>query len=172
MPILKAIINDVPELTALVNSAYRGESSKKGWTNESHLLDGTRIDEQTFSSYFTNPDISILKYTDEENRIVGCVHLQQKGSNIYLGMLTVNPELQNSGIGAQLLHAAEMYAKQLNCNTITITVISIRYELIAYYKRKGYNETGEVIAFPIEHEQFGKPKQALELLTMEKPLLH
>jgi len=171
MPILKATIIDVPELTALVNGAYRGKSSTKGWTNESHLLDGTRIDEATFSSYFTDPTITILKYTDAENRIIGCVHLQQKGEKLYLGMLTVNPELQTIGIGKAMLQAAEAHAKQLNCAAIIMSVISVRHELIAYYQRKGYMETGETINFPAEHQQFGQPKQPIELMMMEKKLV-
>jgi GNAT superfamily N-acetyltransferase len=170
MCISTATIIDVPELTALVNSAYRGDSSKKGWTNESHLLDGTRIDEATFASYFINPNITILKFTNSENKIEACVHLEKQGNKLYLGMLTVQPVLQNSGIGKQLLLAAEDYAKQMVCNVITISVISLRHELIAYYERKGYVATGKSFPFPAEHEQFGKPKQALELITMEKRL--
>lgn len=171
MPISKATITDVPELINLVNSAYRGESSKKGWTNESHLLDGTRIDEETCASYFVDPNITILKYTDAENKIIGCVHLEKQVDKLYLGMLTVLPELQNSGIGKQLLQAAEKHARQLNCQTIIMSVISIRHELIAYYERKGYVATGKSFPFPVEHEQFGKPKRALELMMLEKHLL-
>ncbi len=144
---------------------------KKGWTNESHLLDGTRIDEVTFGNYFANPNIAILKYTNPENNIIACVHLEKQDSKLYLGMLTVQPELQNGGIGKQLLQAAEKYAHQQNCTTITMSVISIRHELIAFYERKGYFANGKSYPFPVEHEQFGKPKQALELITMEKYML-
>lgn len=171
MLILKATILDVPELTTLVNNAYRGEASKKGWTNESHLLEGTRIDEETFISYFSDPNITILKYTDEENQIIGCVNLQKKGDNLYLGMLTVIPQLQKKGIGKKLLQAAEVHAKQLNCSAINMTVISVRHELISYYGRKGYSATGEIVPFPVEFQQFGKPKEPIELMTMEKLLV-
>ena len=44
--ITKATIEDVKALNNLVNSAYRGESSKKGWTYEADLLGGIRITEE------------------------------------------------------------------------------------------------------------------------------
>ena len=35
-----AIQADIPSIVALLNSAYRGESSMKGWTTEAHLIGG------------------------------------------------------------------------------------------------------------------------------------
>ena len=46
MSIIKAELNDIKALNVLINSAYRGESSKKGWTTEADLLDGLRTDEE------------------------------------------------------------------------------------------------------------------------------
>jgi len=99
MQITKATIADVTELTQLVNSGYRGESSKKGWTTEANLLDGIRIDENTMIRYFQDPYITILKYVNDEGKIIGCVYLEIKGDRLYLGMLTVSPLLQANGIG-------------------------------------------------------------------------
>ncbi|MEN0054828.1 MAG: GNAT family N-acetyltransferase [Mucilaginibacter sp.] len=107
MPINKASITDVPELNLLVNSAYRGEESKKGWTSESDLLDGIRIDEAMLTTYFNNEAISILKYTDDAGIITGCVYLEVKGSKLYLGMFSVSPLLQGKGVGRALLEEAE-----------------------------------------------------------------
>lgn len=171
MIISTASIDDIPELTNLVNNAYRGETAKMGWTNESHLLEGTRIDEPTFRDYFKDATITILKGTDEDGRIIACVQLQQQADKLYLGMLTVKPALQTAGIGKALLQMAEAQAKQLKCGTIKMSVISIRHELIAFYQRRGYLITGETIPFPIEHQKFGKPKMPIELLMMEKTLL-
>jgi predicted N-acetyltransferase YhbS len=39
----------------------------------------------------------MLKFT-ENNQIIGCVLLVEKEQELYLGMLTVSPELQNSGL--------------------------------------------------------------------------
>jgi len=52
MPITKATKTDVPELNKLVNSAYRGETSKKGWTTEANLLEGTSTDCNVYAADF------------------------------------------------------------------------------------------------------------------------
>lgn len=167
MSITKATLADVSELTALVNSAYRGESSQKGWTSEAHLLDGIRIDEPTMAEYLQDADTTILKYTDDNGQIVGCVYLQLRKQRLYLGMLTVSPTLQTSGIGRQLLHEAEMIAHQLNCRVIFMTVITTRLELIKWYERRGYQATGKIEPFP-EDTKFGAPKEVIQLAVFEK----
>ena len=167
MPITKATRTDVPELNILVNSAYRGETSKKGWTTEAHLLDGIRIDEITLNKYFDGSDIIILKHTNETGQITGCVYLEIRRPKLYVGMFSVSPLLQGKGVGRALLLAAETYAKQLNCNTLTMTVISTRHELINWYKRRGFEATGEVQPFH-DGTKFGVPKQPIELIVLEK----
>ncbi|GAB3904740.1 GNAT family N-acetyltransferase [Mucilaginibacter boryungensis] len=170
MPVTLATINDVPELTKLVNKAYRGDSSKKGWTTEAHLLDGNRIDEETMAGYFTVPGIYILKYTNEsDGSIDGCVYLEEKDNKLYLGMLSVDPDLQAGGIGRMLLLEAEQFALSLNLHIIGITVISTRTELISWYQRRGYRPTGEMLPFHVA-EKFGIPREKIELIVMEKPL--
>jgi GNAT superfamily N-acetyltransferase len=166
MPITKASPSDVPELSRLINSAYRGETSKKGWTTEAHLLDGIRIDEPTIYKYLDNPNIIILKNTDE-GQITGSVYLEVRGDKLYVGMFSVSPLVQNKGTGRQLLLAAESYAKQLNCHTLTMTVISTRHELISWYERRGFRATGEVEPFH-DGTKFGIPKAHIELIVMEK----
>jgi len=169
MPVIQALITDVPELNVLVNSAYRGETSKKGWTTEAHLLEGLRIDEQTLLSYFENPDIILLKNISDDGSITGCVYLEKRAEKLYIGMFSVNPLLQAKGIGRQLLLATEDYAKKLNCHILTMTVISTRLELINWYHRRGYQPTGEIL--PFHHDKkFGKPKQPIELIVMEKTI--
>ena len=167
MPITKATQTDVPELNVLVNSAYRGESSKKGWTTEADLLDGLRIDEETLNRYFEDPNIIILKNTDEAGQITGCVYLEVRKPKLYVGMFSVSPLLQGKGVGRDLLVAAEAYAKQLNCQTLVMTVISIRTELISWYERRGYKATGETEPFH-DGTKFGIPKQPIELTVLEK----
>ena len=108
MPISKATVADVPELTKLVNSAYRGDSSKQGWTTEANLLDGLRIDEETLYSYFEDPTVTILKNTDENGKITGSVYLEVRGPMLYVGMFSVLPWVQNKGVGRNLLLAAEV----------------------------------------------------------------
>lgn len=171
MAITKVAISDIPEVNSLVNSAYRGEESKKGWTSEENLLDGQRIDEEMLSDYLSTKNVTLLKYTDEDTqKIIGTVYLEVKGSKLYLGMLTVSPSLQGKGTGKELLKAADDYAKQHNCDKIGITVISARLELIDWYERHGYVFTGNVEPFP-DNANVGIPKEPLELIEMEKVLV-
>jgi len=169
MPVTKATITDVPELNRLVNSAYRGEESKKGWTTEADLLGGIRIDEETLTEYFSKDAVSILKYTDDNEQILGSVYLEIKQDKLYLGMFSVSPVLQGKGIGRILLEEAEVIAKQSNCHTITMTVISSRKELIEWYERRGYIFTGEIQPFE-GGGLFGEIKQPIEFIIMEKTI--
>jgi ribosomal protein S18 acetylase RimI-like enzyme len=165
-----ATLADVPQLAALVNKAYRGESATRGWTSEAHLLDGTRIDEETLSQYITGEHSLILKYMGLQEQIEGCVYLELTGNAVYLGMLTVDPDLQNSGIGKQMLKQAEVYAVGQHRDRMRISVLDSRVELIAWYERHGYKKTGDVLPFPTE-TKFGLPKQPLQLIVMEKLLV-
>ncbi len=157
---------DIPALAQLVNRAYRGESSKKGWTTEADLLGGIRTSEDSLQVLLQNPNVVILKYISAD-QLIGCVSLETKGNTLYLGMLTVSPEAQAGGIGKQLLLASEKIATERQCRTITMTVITRRHELIAWYERRGYQSTGEIKPFPTD-PSFGIPKQPLEFVVLEK----
>ncbi len=160
---------DIPELVLLVNSAYRGDSSRKGWTTEADLLDGIRTDANTLLDQINQSGQKIIKASDESHHIIGCVSLQEKKDKLYLGMLTVKPDIQTTGIGKKLLSAAEDYAKKNNIFCIEMTVISVRQELIAWYQRRGYQLTGEIREFPTD-TKFGIKKQDLEFVVLEKHL--
>jgi ribosomal protein S18 acetylase RimI-like enzyme len=162
-----ATINDIPQVLQLINSAYRGEEAKKGWTHEADLIDGTiRTDEASLKELIRKTNAVILKY-ELDKKIVGCVYLEKKGNKLYLGMLSVSPQIQAQGIGKKLLKAADEYAKQNGCNIIEMTVISKRKELIAWYERNGYRSTPKKEPFPSDG-RFGNPRQQLEFVYLEK----
>lgn len=163
-----ATLDDVTLLNTLVNSAYRGDSSRKGWTTEADLLGGIRINEEGLRTMLQNPASTILKF-EVDGQLTGCVYLEKHQNSLYLGMLTVSPEAQTNGIGKQLLSAAEQVALDQQCTAITMTVISVRHELIAWYQRRGYQSTGETKPFPTD-VAFGLPNQPLEFLVMTKNL--
>jgi ribosomal protein S18 acetylase RimI-like enzyme len=170
MTISPATINDAPKLVELVNSGYRGEASKKGWTTEADLLEGDlRIDLPSLQDMLNGPGATILKVESPRGDIVGCVYLQKQEKGLYLGLLTVSPELQAGGIGKQLLVASEIYAKGYECPCIFMRVISRRVELIAWYERHGYQKTGETKPFPTD-QQFGIPTAPLEFIILKKAL--
>lgn len=167
--ITKAIMSQIPEITNLVNSAYRGETSKKGWTTEATILEGTRISESELIELLSDPNNTILLY-QENNKIIGTVLLTHKKTELYLGMLTISPELQNSGLGKKLLRAAEDFAHALNLPKIVMTVITIREELIAWYQRNGYSDSGKREPFPAAFNDVVLHHEPLEFMILEKIL--
>lgn len=161
---------DISFVVSLLNSAYRGDVSRQGWTTEAHLIEGeVRTDHASVKEVTEMDNSVVLKYVNEGSQIIGCVNLQQHGHKIYLGMFAVSPQLQGGGVGKKLLHAAEEYALQRNCHSIYMTVISVRTELIDWYKRHGYKETGEKKSFD-EDGLSGKHLQQLEFAVLEKQL--
>lgn len=165
--ITKATAEDVSNLNILINSGYRGEYSKKGWTTEANILEGSRTNEAELLEIIADDKNTMLKFT-ENNTIIGCVLLVKKEQQLYLGMLTVSPELQNSGIGKKLLQQAEVYAQAFGLPKITMTVISVREELINWYKRHGYVDTGKKEAFPVNDIHISIVEQPLEFMVLEK----
>jgi len=165
--IIKATIEDVSSLNKLINSAYRGESSKKGWTTEANILEGSRTTEKELTEIIQDKKNTILKFV-ENSEIIGCVLLIEKEHQLYLGMLTVSPELQNSGVGKKVLQQAEIHASALGLSKIVMTVITVRDELIAWYKRHGYVDTGAREPFPVSEVFSQTSKEPLEFMVLEK----
>jgi predicted N-acetyltransferase YhbS len=160
---------DVAALNKLVNSAYRGESSRQGWATEADLLDGTRIDEAALRDIIHTPGTTVLTYIEKDS-ILGCVELRKEGTGMYLGMLSVRPDLQAKGIGKKLMFAGEDFARTHGCTKMFMTVISVRTTLIDWYVRHGYRLTGERKPFNMPDERWGIPKQQLEFVVLEKVL--
>jgi GNAT superfamily N-acetyltransferase len=161
---------DVPAVVALVESAYRGESGRRGWTTESDLLDGRRTDEELVSELLVLPgSVVLLALTGDAMR--ACCHVQQHEESAYFGMFAVDPLWQGSGLGKQLLAEAERMARETwRCRAMHMTVIDLRGELIAWYERRGYRRTGQYKPFPYGNERFGIPRRddlRFELLIKE-----
>jgi ribosomal protein S18 acetylase RimI-like enzyme len=160
----------VDKIADLVNSAYRGESSKLGWTNEADIFDGQRTDAEELSKLI-DADDSLILLCLRGSDIVGSVHLEKAEGGAYLGLLAISPSLQGAGIGKQLMEKAELAAcKAWGCRKIFMTVITLRHELIAFYERRGYRRTGKVEALPTNSRD-GIPKVAgLQMEWLEKQL--
>ena len=168
--ITNATLEDVSTLNKLINSAYRGESSKKGWTTEANILEGSRTTKKELTEIIQDKKNTILKFT-ENNEIIGCVLLIEKKEQLYLGMLTVSPELQNSGIGKKLMQQAEIHASALGLPKIVMMVITVREELISWYKRNGYVDTGVREPFPSSDVFSQTSNEPLEFMVLEKRIL-
>lgn len=175
-----ATLADVPAINRLVNSAYRGDESKVGWTTEADLLGGQRSDEQMIADLILAPNGKILLFfLGHQPTPVGCVYLALKDHEFskdnrpasYFGMFTTAPFLQGKGLGHQFLQIAENECRQKwSSQKMWMTVITLRLELIAWYERRGYIKTSNIVDFPVD-ERFGIPQVAnLQLQVFEKDL--
>ncbi|MGD9482566.1 N-acetyltransferase [Streptomyces sp. TRM70308] len=166
---------DVEALVALVESAYRGEASRAGWTTEADLLDGQRTDAAGVRAVITGADSRVLA-AERAGELVACCQLERRpgpaGAVAYFGMFAVRPGLQGGGVGRQVLAEAERTAvERWGAREMQMTVITQRADLIAWYERRGYRRTGQRTPFPYGDRRFGLPRRpdlAFELLV--KPL--
>jgi ribosomal protein S18 acetylase RimI-like enzyme len=166
-----AELDDVPAVVALVNSAYRGDTSRLGWTTEADLLDGQRTDAAEVGELVTTP-ASLVLLCQQGEQLLGSVHLAWRDDAAYLGMFTVRPGWQGRGIGKRFLTEAERTVRErFGARCLRMTVIDRRDELIAFYQRRGYRRTGRFNPFP-DDVRYGIPKVAgLRMELLEKPLL-
>jgi GNAT superfamily N-acetyltransferase len=159
--------DEAAAVSALVNSAYRGDSSRAGWTTEADLLGGQRTDPEALRDFIAARETAgdrVLLVHDAAvagtSAIDACVQLERRGDEAYLGMLTVRPTLQAGGLGRRLLSAAERWAAaHWGSRAVVMTVITQRIELIAWYERRGYRATGETAPFPYDDARFGEPRR-------------
>ncbi|KAI9352516.1 N-acetyltransferase GCN5 [Zopfochytrium polystomum] len=191
--------SDAAAVVELVNSAYRGDSGRAGWTTESDYLDGQRMDEDIFhQDVMDSPDTKCLLVLPESawvapsgesastssgtnstssgdgERLVGCILVERVSpSSAYIGMVTVRPTAQGGGLGSKLLAAAEAYAvARFGAEKAVMTVLHMRHELLAFYARRGFLQTGERVPFMYGEPRFGIPKRDdLEFVKVEKSLV-
>jgi len=161
---------DVDALVELIESAYRGESSRAGWTTEADILDGQRTDRDGVLEVVKAADSRLLT-VEREGRIVACCQLEHRGDHAYFGMFAVSPALQGAGLGRTVIAEAERQAREgWGVTEMHMTVISLREDLIAWYERRGYRRTGRTTPFPYGDERFGIPQRddlEFELLVKE-----
>ena len=198
-----ATADDVDALLALVQSAYRGASSRTGWTTEADLLDGTRTTAELLAATVADPAVTVLvahaapstgdrrshedpdahradppPFGDHRElvspgaaRLEGCAAVTPRGPVAEFGTFAVQPTRQGTGLGSTLLAAAEAHARAHGASTMEMSVISLRTELIAFYRRRGYVDTGRSAPFPHGDERYGRPRRDdLEFLVLAKPL--
>jgi GNAT superfamily N-acetyltransferase len=168
-----ATVDDVPAVVSLVESAYRGDASRAGWTTEADLLVGRRTDPAEVLRLITTAGNVILVATSPDGGIVGCCHLQRRDEDTaYFGLFAVRPTAQAGGIGGWLLAAAEERARRdWGATTMEMTVLGQREDLIAWYRRKGYRPTGRTVPWPPSENVRSTPlRDDLYFATLAKPL--
>lgn len=93
--------------------------------------------------------------------LAGCVFLTDKGDELYIGKLAVEPSMQGIGVGRALIAAAERHARGLGRAALELQT---RVELTGNqtaFARLGFRETGRSA-----HEGFDRPTS----VTMRKEI--
>ena len=163
----------MPAIVELVESAYRGDASRAGWTTEADLLDGQRTDADSVGKAVASDTSVLLVAHAEDGSLLACCQLEpHEDGCCHFGMFAVRPARQGAGVGREMLAAAESYARdRFSAVRMQMTVIAQRTELLAWYARRGYPATGETQPFPYGDERFGLPRRAdLHFLVLEKSL--
>jgi ribosomal protein S18 acetylase RimI-like enzyme len=171
-----ATLLDLYDLILLIEGAYRGDESRTGWTTEADLIDGQRTDDIEIREILDD-STSRLRVAEQITardpgaaRVVGSVLARREDDGVHLGMLAVHPELQNRGVGRLLLDEGERVAvEELGANECVLWVVSCRRELLAWYVRRGYRDSGLREPFPYDSPRLGRPRVAgLEFAVLRK----
>lgn len=169
---------DALAVVALVESAYRGDVSRAGWTTEADLLHGQRTDAAMVLEHLSEPGRHLLLAHDGGGLVAccelteprvgqpaadgehGCTPASASAGAAYLGMFAVRPTLQGGGIGrAVLAEAARIARDEWGAQALELSTLHLRAELIAWYERRGFQRTGELRAFPYGDERYGRPQR-------------
>ena len=148
---------DIDAIVALVESAYRGDVSRQGWTTEADLLDGRRTGADDVIACLQR-ERSRIVLAERDGQLLACAHVAEEDGAGYFGMFSVKPDLQGGGIGKHLLAECERIVRDdWQLPAMRMAVIDVRDELIAFYERRGYQRTGIKKPFPYGDARFGLP---------------
>jgi ribosomal protein S18 acetylase RimI-like enzyme len=167
--------DDAAHVTALIERAYRGPEAASGWTTEAHLLTGPRTTKAEINALISDHDSRFVlaerfDTAERRDRLLACALIQKDGGEAYFGMFAVDPTEQATGVGRTLLEKCEKAARDLwAAKAMTMVVINLREELIAWYERRGYERTGKTEPFPF-HATSGAVRGDFHLAELRKPL--
>jgi predicted N-acetyltransferase YhbS len=154
LPIRIATAADAPQITAVINAAFR--------IAEGFFIDGNRISQAEVEESLTK---GAFLLTETDGKLNGCVYVEMRGERSYLGLLSVDPTSQQSGLGSQLMNEAERHCRERGSTWMDILIVSLREELPAFYQRRGYVESGTT-PFPADVPT----KVPCHFINMSKPL--
>jgi predicted N-acetyltransferase YhbS len=145
---------DAANITAIINAAFR--------IAEEFFVDGNRITQAEVEKLLEKGAFLLAEIGDQLN---GCVYVELRGERSYLGLLSVDPNLQQGGLGSLLMNAAESYCRERGSRFMDILIVNLRAELPSFYRRRGYVENGTT-PFPEDVET----KMPCHFITMAKSL--
>jgi ribosomal protein S18 acetylase RimI-like enzyme len=162
---------DAEAVVSLIESAYRGMESRRGWTTEADFLDSRRTSIEAIMQIITAPGSRML-VAETAGQLIGCCHVQSRtAGEAYLGLVSVRPHLQDRGVGRTIVANAEREARaRWGAKQMRLRVIRQRVELIAWYERLGYQPTGETLPFPYDNPSVIATRSDLDFVLLAKPI--
>ena len=154
MYLRRAKANDAEAITTVINAAFR--------LAESFLVDRDRVDQELVHSLLKKGTFLVA---DDNGAVQGCVYVELQGERAYLGLLSVDPQHQKSGLGSKLMDAAEIFCAGEGALFADLRIVSVRRELPSFYQHRGYIATG-TSPFPTGFD----PKVPCHFIEMSKPL--
>lgn len=144
---------DAEALTRLINTAFLVESE---------IFDGDRVSTDGVLALFEKGKFLVA---EDYAGLAGCVYVELQGDRGYIGLLSVDPPRQGSGLGRMLMEAAEKFFCEARCVAVDLRVVSPRAPLPAFYRHLGYAETHRS-DMPAE----ARPKVPCQFIHMSKKL--
>jgi ribosomal protein S18 acetylase RimI-like enzyme len=171
VPIRPARPADAGALVELIRSAYRGDTSRAGWTSEADLVEGERISAGQVRAMIERSG-SLMLIAETEAGIVACCQLENLGAGLtYFGTFAVSPQQQGAGLGRQLMAEAELQAvATFAARRLEMTVLAQQDKLISYYERRGFRRTGETRPFPADPRYARPLRDDLYFVVLVKDL--
>lgn len=145
--LLRADVDDAPEILAIQKSAYRIEAERY---NDDNIIPLKQTLEELKDQF---QDHIVLKAV-LDGKIIGTVRACERDGTCHIGRLAVRPEMHNRGIGAALMQEIEkcchpnryeLFVGSKSDNNIRL------YQKLGYriYQKKGY-ECGNIEIFYME----------------------
>jgi GNAT superfamily N-acetyltransferase len=147
-------MQDAKAIVLVINAAFRKA--------ESFLIDRDRIDMAMVQELLRTGRFLVA---DDLGFVCGCVYVEPRGDRSYLGLLSVDPERQKSGLGTKLMDAAEDHCAKAGSRFMDLRIVNVREELPSFYRHRGYVETGSEAFTPGLN-----PKVSCHFVKMSKPL--
>jgi len=122
---------DAAKITDVINAAFR--------VAEEFFIDGLRIGQAEVEQLLGKGAFLLAETGD---KLSGSVYVEMRGARSYLGLLSVDPASQKSGLGSLLMNEAENYCRQRGSRFMDIYIVNLRKELPPYYRHRGYVENG------------------------------